>query len=108
MFERELHLVEQQITSSNYSTCMFFHGRIFGCPKLQGVPHCFRSLELLKACSAWRGKVTWKKNHERRGHHARYQKRRQQRENEEHLGSVFCGVPLRGHLQFGRSWGLIA
>lgn len=108
MFERELYLVEQQITSNNYSTCIFFHGRIFGCPKLQGVPHCFRSLELLKACSAWRGKVTWKKNHERRGHHARYQKRRQQRENEEHLGSVFCGVPLRGHLQFGRSWGLIA
>eukprot|EP00435_Cladocopium_sp_Y103_P016791 s4099_g4.t1 len=29
-----------------------------------------------------RGKVTWKKNHERRGHHARYQKRRQERENE--------------------------
>jgi hypothetical protein len=34
-----------------------------------------------------RGKVTWKKNHERRGHHARYQKRRQERENEAPLGA---------------------
>lgn len=95
MFERELYLdlVEQQITIVHAFSLAGF----FGCPKL-----------LLKACSVWRGKVTWKKNHERRGHHARYQKRRQQRENEEHLGSVFCGVPLRGHLQFGRSWGLIA